>query len=163
MAFDNNDFCDFDASVTKAVAGKDILLAVFNETGSKLLAIAGQQGLNINRSADSIEVNSKDTKGGWKAKIQGLKEWGVETDGLYVKNDESHQTLGKAFDEGLSVCIKVINNRAKKGMFGGLAIVTDYSLEAPYDDGMTYSITLEGQGRLVDLTIDQPSVDTMPS
>ena len=37
-------------------------------------------------------------------------------------------------------------------MFGGLAIVTDYSLEAPYDDAMTYSIKLDGMGALVDLT-----------
>jgi uncharacterized protein YjdB len=37
-------------------------------------------------------------------------------------------------------------------MFGGLAIVTDYSLEAPYDDAMTYSIKLDGMGALVDLS-----------
>lgn len=50
------------------------------------------------------------------------------------------------------VCIKVINGKTKKGMFGGLASVSDYSLEAPYDDGMTYSISLEGNGALIDLS-----------
>ena len=54
--FENHLYCDFDSSTTKAVAGKDIILAVFDATGTDLLAISGQKGLTINRSADSIEV-----------------------------------------------------------------------------------------------------------
>ncbi|MCR2045487.1 phage major tail protein, TP901-1 family [Anaerosalibacter massiliensis] len=150
--FEDNLYCDFDSTATKALAGKDILLAVFNADGSKLLAVSGQQGLTINRSADSIEVSSKDTKGGWKSKIVGMKEWSIDNDGLYVPSDETHKLLGKAFEESKPVCIKVINAREKEGMFGGLAYVSDYSLEAPYDDAMTYSIALEGNGALVDLS-----------
>ncbi|MBV1817340.1 phage major tail protein, TP901-1 family [Bacteroidales bacterium MSK.15.36] len=150
--FEDKLYCNFDASATKALAGKDILLAVFNADGSKLLAVSGQQGLTINRTADSIEVSSKDTKGGWKSKIVGMKEWSIDNDGLYVPSDETHKLLGKAFEESKPVCIKVINAREKEGMFGGLAYVSDYSLEAPYDDAMTYSIALEGNGALVDLS-----------
>lgn len=150
--FEDELYCNFDASATKALAGKDILLAVFNADGSKLLAVSGQQGLTINRTADSIEVSSKDTKGGWKSKIVGMKEWSIDNDGLYVPSDETHKLLGKAFEESKPVCIKVINAREKEGMFGGLAYVSDYSLEAPYDDAMTYSIALEGNGALVDLS-----------
>ena len=47
-------------------------------------------------------------------------------------------------------------------MFGGLAVITDYPLEAPYDDAMTYSLTLEGMGALVDLSADPVTPDTMP-
>ena len=36
-------------------------------------------------------------------------------------------------------------------MFGGLAIVTSYPIEAPYDDAVTYSVSLQGTGELVDL------------
>lgn len=63
FAFDNNDYCDFSSVAAKAVAGKNIVLAVFNSTGDKLLAVAGQKGLTINRSAESIEISSKDTEG----------------------------------------------------------------------------------------------------
>lgn len=150
--FDKNLYCNFDATATKAIAGKDILLAVFDATGANLLAIAGQQSLTINRSADSIEVSSKDTKGGWKSKIAGMKEWSIDNDGLYVPTDAAHKTLGKAFDASEPVCLKVINGKAKKGMFGGLAYITDYSLEAPFDDAVTYSISLDGNGALVDLS-----------
>lgn len=150
--FENNLYCDFNSTAARAIAGKDIVLCIFNADGTKMVAVAGQQGLTINRSADSIDVNAKDTKGGWKAKIPGAKEWSIDNDGLYVLSHESHKALGKAFEDGTPVCIKVVNTKTKKPMFGGLAYVTDYSLEAPYDDAMTYSISLDGNGALTDLS-----------
>lgn len=158
--FENHLYCDFDSSTTKAVAGKDIILAVFDATGTDLLAISGQKGLTINRSADSIEVTSKDTKGGWKSKIAGMKEWSVDNDGFYVPSHASHKALGIAFQNSDPVCIKIVNGKTQKSMFGGLAYVTDYSLEAPYDDGMTYSMTLDGNGALVDFSLTDDSTAT---
>lgn len=161
-AFDNNVYCDFSSASAKALAGKDILLAVYNTDGTSLLAVSGQQGLTINRSADAIEINSKDTMGGWKGKIAGMKEWSIDMEGLYVPSDESHLLLAKAFEDGAPVCLKVINSKAKKGMFGGLAIITDYPVEAPYDDAVTYSMTFEGVGALVDLTAKPITGEDMP-
>ena len=131
MAFDNNNYCDFTSSVAKAVAGKDILLCIFNTTGDELLAISGQQGLTINRSADTIEITSKDTQGGWKSYLAGMKEWSIDNDGIYVPNDQSHSVLSEAFENGDPVCVKDVNGKTKTGMFGGLAVVTDYPIEAP--------------------------------
>lgn len=162
FANDSNAYCDFSSTAAKALAGKDILLAVFNTTGDTLLAISGQQGLTINRSADSIEITSKDTEGGWKSKIAGMKEWSIDNDGLYVPNDESHRILSQAFENSDPVCLKVVNGKTKQGMFGGLAVITDYPLEAPYDDAVTYSLTLEGMGKLVDLLLNPVAPDTMP-
>lgn len=161
--FENGAYCNFDSSTTKAVAGKDIILAVFDATGTDLLAISGQKGLTINRSADSIEVTSKDTQGGWKSKIAGMKEWSVDNDGFYIPSHASHKALGTAFQNSDPVCIKIVNGKTKKSLFGGLAYVTDYSLEAPYDDGMTYSISLEGNGALVDFSLsDSSTANQMP-
>ncbi len=159
---DNGEYCDFNSVSAKAIAGKDILLAIWSVDGTTLMAISGQQGLTINRSADAIEITSKDADGGWKSKIAGMKEWSIDNDGLYVPSDESHIVLSKAFDEGNPVCIKVYNAKLKKGMFGGLAVITDYPIEAPFDDAATYSITLEGMGPLVDLLATPPTVDTAP-
>ena len=47
--------------------------------------------------------------------------------------------------------IKVTNQKAKTDMFGGLALLTSYPIEAPYDDAVTYTISLQGTGPLVDL------------
>lgn len=150
------------APATNAIAGKDLILAVWDSTGESLLAIKGQQGLTINRSADSIEITSKDTEGDWKSKIAGMKEWSIDTDGLYYMSDTSHTALSTAFENGEPVCVKVVNKKSKKGMFAGFAVITDYPLEAPHDDAVTFSITLEGQGKLVDLTANPLDTDTMP-
>jgi TP901-1 family phage major tail protein len=152
MPFEDNLYCDFSGTATKAVAGKDILLAIFNSDGTELLAVDGQQGLTINRTKDSIEVTAKDTKGGWKSKIGGMKEWSIDNDGLYIGDDASHKALTKAFEDDEFVCLKVINQKAKTALFGGLAIVTDYPIEAPFDDAVTYSISLDGNGALTDLS-----------
>ena len=36
FAFDNNAYCDFSISAAKAVAGKDILLAIYSMDGSEV-------------------------------------------------------------------------------------------------------------------------------
>lgn len=160
--YDGGAYCDFTAVADAVSAGKDWLLAVWDATGANLLAVAGQQGLTINRSADTIEVSSKDTEGGWKSSIAGMKEWSIDVDGVFVPSDNSHKLLSAKFSAGEAVCLKIYDNKARKGLFGGLAAITDYPLEAPYDDSVTYSISLAGMGALVDLTVDIPQTDTLP-
>lgn len=159
--YDGGEYCDFDTAAS-VIAGKDILLTVWDATGTKLHAISGQQGLTINRSAETIEVNSKSTEGGWKDSLAGMKEWSIDNDGLWVASDDAHKALATAFKNGDPVCVKVINKKTNKGLFGGLAVITDYPIEAPYDDAVTYSITLQGKGALVDFSIDPPTSDVMP-
>lgn len=144
------DYCNY-SSAASAVAGKDILLLVYDDN-DELLAIAGQRSLTLNRSADTVEVSSKDTEGGWKSSIAGMKEWSIETDGLYVASDTSMKKLSKAFRDSDPVCLVIKNIKTGSYMFGGQAAITDFPLEAPYDDALTYSITLSGNGPLVDLS-----------
>lgn len=162
FAFEDNAYCDFTSTAANGIAGKDILLCIWSLDGAELLAISGQQSITINRSADTIEITSKDTQGGWKSYLAGMKEWSIDSEGLFVPNDQSHKILSQAFENGDPVCIKVVDNKRKVGMFGGLACVTDYPIEAPHDDATTYSITLSGMGALVDLSIDPVSPDMMP-
>lgn len=144
--------------LNKAIAGKDILLSLWDLTGSELIAVAGQQGLTINRDKDTIEVTSKDTLGGWKENVVGMKEWSIDNDGVYVRDHKSHKLLSALFDGDDPVLIKVTNQKTKTDMFGGLALVTSYPIEAPYDDAVTYSVSLTGTGALVDLE-DAPQED----
>lgn len=161
FAYDNASYSEFGGTAAKATAGKDVILAVWNADGTTLLAVSGQQGLTINRSAEAIEVTSKDNDG-WKSKIAGTKEWSIDNDGLYIPSDDCHKALSNAFENGEPVCLKVVNGKTKTGMFGGLAIITDYPVEAPYDDAMTYSLTFEGVGALVDLLVNPSETDTLP-
>lgn len=151
------DYCDIPPAA--ATSGGNWLFCVFSADGSKLLALAGQQGLTITRSAETVEVTSKTTAGGWKSQIAGAKEWSMDTNGVYVMGAESHKLLGKLFTDSDLVCVKIIDKKEKKSLFGGLACITDYSLEAPYDDAVTYSLSVSGNGPLVDLTADTEADD----
>lgn len=142
------------SQLNKAIAGKDILLSLWDSTGSTLLAVAGQQGLTINRDKDTIEVTSKDSEG-WKQNIVGFKEWSIDNDGVYVRDHDSHKRLKEIFDGDDPVLIKVTNQKTKTDMFGGMALLTSYPIEAPYDDAVTYTASLTGTGALVDLE-DEP-------
>lgn len=136
------------------MAGKDLILSIWDITGETLLAVAGQQSLTINRDGDTIEVTSKDSEG-WKEFIMGFKEWSMDQDGIYVLNDASHKLMGRMFDEGDPVLIKVTNKKEEYDMFAGMALITSYPLEAPYDDSVTFTTALQGTGKLVDLTDDE--------
>lgn len=149
--YENRTFGGWDALKAKVIAGKDLLICLFDETGDKLYAVSGQQGLKITRKADTIDITSKDTKGGYKSKIQGMKEWGMDFDGIYGVDDNAHKELTKAFNKAKEIVIKVVNIDTGKPMFGGIAAITDYSLEAGQEDAMTYSIKLDGIGELTDL------------
>lgn len=160
--YDGSTYCDFDATSAQATAGKDIILAIWDATGANILAVAGQQDLSIKRSADTLEVTTKDTEGGYKSYLAGTKEWSIDLSGVYVTSDKSQKQLSTAFESGDAVCIKVYNKKAKKGMFGGLAVVTDFSIEAANDGAMTYSITLSGLGKLTDFSVDAITTDKLP-
>lgn len=145
------EYTELSGKLQKAIAGKDILLSIWDTTGSKLLAVAGQQGLTINRDKDTIEITSKDTEGGWKEFLVGFKEWSIDNDGVYVRDHASHKLLRDIFNGDNPVLIKVTNQKAKTDVFGGMALLTSYPIEAPYDDAVTYTIALQGTGALVDL------------
>ena len=133
-----------------AVAGKDWLLEIW--VGTEMVALSGQQGLTINRSAEPIEVTSKDTKGGWKSRIPGMKEYSIDNNGLFVLNDPSHKELTNAFNTGEPVCWKIYDVNRDADLFGGLASIVDYPIDAAYDAAVTYTISLQGMGAIVDLT-----------
>lgn len=144
---------DLKSKLKKVVAGKDLIMSLWDATGEQLLAVAGQQSLTINRDGDTIEVTSKDSDG-WKEFIMGFKEWSMDQDGIYVQGEHSHKLIGKFYDNGEPILIKVTNQTDEKDMFAGMGLITSYPIEAPYDDSVTFTINLQGTGKLVDLTTD---------
>jgi TP901-1 family phage major tail protein len=126
------------------VAGVDVLLYV--ETApSTFTLLGGQTEATLNREAEEIDVSSKDGNG-WSEMLQGLKSWSLECEGFIVENDAALDALETAFNEGTTVKTEV---RFPSGtVYSGDAIITDFPLEFPQDDGATYSLTLTGTGPL---------------
>ena len=162
-AYDGGEYCDFDTAAD-IVAGKDILLGVWNTDGSKLLAISGQNGLTINRSAETIEVNMKSVEnGGWKDSLAGAKSWDVSLDAVWIRTDEAYKAMATAFNNSNPVCLVVYNGKTRDYLFGGLAVITEMNVEAPYDDSATQSISFSGKGALRDFTVQPTEHDSLPN
>lgn len=150
---------DLKSRLKEVVAGKDLIMSLWDATGNQLLAVAGQQSLTINRDGDTIEVTSKDSDG-WKEFIMGFKEWSMDQDGIYVRNEASHKLIGKFYDDGDPILVKVTNQKDEYDMFAGIALITSYPIEAPYDDSVTFTMNMQGTGKLVDLTLDDEEEGT---
>lgn len=160
--WDSQEYCDFSSTAASTIAGKDVLLSVWNETGTQILAVAGQQDLSLSREAATSEITMKDSENDWSSATAGTRSWSVDCSGVYVTDDDSQQILSKAFEDGDSICIKIYNKKTKKGMFGGIGIITSFSVEAPTEDAVTYSMTIQGQGKLTDFSIGNITHDTIP-
>lgn len=122
--------------------GLDVLIKI----GSQ--AIGGQKSASIEMSTDSIDVSNKVT-GEWVQKIPGFKQWSMTCDGLYISDDEGYAALMTAFKNSTPVQVIFADENATISQSGN-AIVSSMSLDAPYDDALTYAVSFEGVGALTD-------------
>lgn len=128
--------------------GMDFLIKV--NTGTDLLpvwsTVGGQRGATLNRSSDSMETTYKGTDG-FKTFEPGFKEWSIDADGMIVDSDTALDALEAAFAGSDKVKIELVYGDDST-TYSGEAIITDFPIEAPYDDMATYSISLQGTGAL---------------
>lgn len=108
--------------------------------------LAGQRNATLSRSAETVDATSKDTAGFWKESLAGFKEFSIDCDGAFVESDTAYGLLETAFlnSENVNVYIELPSGTKYKGN----CTITDFSLEFPYDDLVTYSISLQGSGAL---------------
>jgi TP901-1 family phage major tail protein len=120
---------------------------VYIEDASTGKILAGQRNATLSRSAESIDATSKDTEGFWKESLAGFKEWSIDCDGAFVQDDAAYNILETKFinSENVNVYIELPSGTKYKGN----TTITDFSLEMPYDDLVTYSISLQGSGALI--------------
>lgn len=129
------------------IRGIDILVSV--NTGTAIApvytAVGGQRGATLNRSSETIDVSNK-VSGDWRKSISGLKEWSVDADGLLALSDAGFAALETAFNDSEEVLIQIA--KGTDLVYSGEAIITDFPIEAPYDDVATYSVSFTGTGAL---------------
>ena len=123
--------------------GLDVVIKVGDQP------IGGQKNASIEMSTSSIDVSNKVT-GEWVQKIPGFKEWSMSCDGLYVTDDAGYTALMNAFKRSTPVEV-IFADTGKSILQKGNAIVSSMSLDAPYDDALTYAVSFEGVGALTDV------------
>lgn len=128
------------------IAGVDVLVsAKIDVSGTPTdTVVGGQSGATLNRSTNVMEVTSKES--GWTERLAGIKDWSIECEGYVVVSDKAYDALETAWENGdtLSVSIKVPSGNT----YTGDVIISDFPLEAPQDDAMTFKLTLQGTGAL---------------
>jgi len=128
------------------VRGVAVLIEVQDQATGEFSKVAAQRGGTLNRSADTLDASSKEDYG-WANNEAGIKSWSLDCDGLFVENNNGFDALNVAWVNGDCVRVRV---RFPSGLvFVGNAIITDFPIEFPYDDAVTYSLTFEGKGALV--------------
>ncbi|MDK0636892.1 phage major tail protein, TP901-1 family [Clostridium perfringens] len=130
----------------KKVAGVDVLLKI--KKNESFIAVGGQKGATLNRSAETIDVSDK-TSGGWKESIMGLKEWSLDCDGFVTLGDEGLGLIHDAFDNRTAIEIEVAVGGTGGYTYTGSVVITDFPEEYPSDDAVTFSLSLQGASPLV--------------
>lgn len=131
------------------VAGVDVLLKVADETG-EYKVIGGQTGATLNREAETIDTTDK-TSDGFSSAMAGIISWSIDADGFVVLGDEAFDLIEDAFlqRKRFKAEIRVGAKDNQSGRtYSGYVYITDLPLEFAQDDAVTYSLTLQGDGKL---------------
>jgi len=124
------------------IAGVNVLVKV----GTPAVAVGGQSGATLNRSMNSIDTTDK-TSNGWVTKVAGTKEWSMDLESFLVVGDVGFTSLNTAFKNGSEIDVEMEIGGI---VYEGKALISDFPLEAPQDDAVTYSVSLEGTGELLE-------------
>ncbi|MDK2986537.1 MAG: hypothetical protein PWQ96_2181 [Clostridia bacterium] len=115
-------------------------------TGDPIFTIVGgQRGATLNRSAETIDITTKSSSG-WRENEASIREWSIEADGLLIEDDTAYTELENCYMNGTKSLVELVT--AAGNTYEGEALITDFPIEAPYDDAATYSVTLQGTGPL---------------
>ena len=134
-----------------AVTGVDFLIQVNTGTEAAPVwtTVAGQQNATLNREVDDADITSKDSNG-WYEGLPTIRNWSIDFDGLIVESDTGYQALEDAYMNNEILQVQLLTPAGNK--YTGKAYLTDFPIEAPYDDAATYSGTLQGTGPLTKTT-----------
>ena len=118
--------------------GVDVVLMVHD------IPVAGQQNASLTRSMTPIDITNK-IFGSWKESLSGTKTWKVSCSGMYVKNAESYKALEDAFMNNKELSVKLIMDNHS---YVGQALITDFPLNAVFNNQFKYTLQLLGTGEL---------------
>ena len=127
------------------INGTDILLYVDGT------AISYSTSANINITGPGgAPVNHKDS-GNWTTKLKkkGI-EWTASMDGMFALDgtDLNIRELYDVLNGLVEVTIKMGTSDVTDAFFSGAAVCTGFNVDAPLDEGGTFSAEFEGLGKL---------------
>lgn len=139
------------------VNGTSLVLEVSTDGGTNYYATAFATSCSLSINMDTRDITTKSSSG-WSEKLEAVKSWSIEAEGLQDFQPTGAATLTE-FDELFSelkdrTAVKVKFKTATTGdyFYSGDAFITSLSMDAPMEDNVTYSVSLEGTGALTEST-----------
>ncbi|MDF2606277.1 MAG: Phage major tail protein 2 [Bacillales bacterium] len=109
---------------------------VYIEDGLTGKILAGQRNATLSRADDLIDSTSKNVGSYW-----------IDCDGAFVQDDDAYNALESKFINSENV--NVVISFPSGVIYRGSTAITEFRLELPYDELVTYSITLQGNRPLI--------------
>jgi TP901-1 family phage major tail protein len=127
--------------------GVDILIQVEDPAAvaGTYITVGGQRGATLSESNETLDVTTKDSGGAYEYDY-GLYGWTISCDGLYVPDDVGYTALKTAFRDKTKVKVRI--QEEGTATEEGEALVISKELDGPYDAEVTYTLELQGTGKL---------------
>lgn len=127
-------------------------MALVNGTNLVLYAVDGgtnyafghSRSFTLNLEANPIDVTSRDSQG-WSESIMGSRSFTLDFEGLVDYGDYiSPAWIKTAIDNKTKFLVKFTDNLAGALVYNGYVYVSSMTIDAPMEDVVTYSGTLQG-------------------
>lgn len=104
--------------------------------------------VTLDQVASAIDISTRDGAG-WKKFIQGLKEWSISGEQLWVPDDTAYELIETAFRAGSEIAVSMLDVAGAGGHgWTGNAIVTKLGRGEPLDGALVVPVELKGTGAL---------------
>lgn len=127
-----------------AVAGTDFKLSVDNGSGT-YNDLAGQRSTTLNRGVDTGDSTSKDSNA-WSEELPVIRNWSMDVEAVWIEGDTALVDLEDAYMNNNQISCRITTPGGTT--YTGTCTVSDFTWEAPHDDIVTATITLNGSSAL---------------
>ncbi|HKL64864.1 MAG TPA: phage major tail protein, TP901-1 family [Roseovarius sp.] len=127
--------------------GKDLLIKVDLNGGGNFQTMAGLRATRVNFNAESVDVTSLDSAGGWRELLAGagVKSAGISGSGVF-RDAASDARMRQIFFDGETPDFQVVI--PDFGTIQGPFQVTGIEYGGSHDGEATYEMSLASAGRL---------------
>lgn len=124
------------------------LVSIFTVEGTALGA-ARNYTLTLNQA--TIDATTDDDSR-WADNIVGRRDWSIDIDALYVDTDAAQIYLEEHLTAAKPAVVTIVFTTPSSRTYGGTGIVTSITLTSAYEDAVTYSVSIVGDGAIVTST-----------
>ena len=128
--------------------GKDLLIKIDLNGDGTFVSVAGLRATRISFNAESVDVTSLESEGGWRELLAGagVKSAAISGSGIF-RDAQSDERARQVFFEGLTPDFQVVI--PDFGIIEGPFQVTSIEYSGSHDGEATYELSMASAGRMV--------------